>query len=185
MSQLTIDDLASRVERMERLIPVGRRWIAAAFAAIAIVFLLMLQPRLTSERSKNVVASNYLLENSNGDGIALLGVGSDGTPSLALFDAQKKARVLIGLRMNGSPYLSLADPQKVVRITLSLNNQNTPTLTMTDQQRQTRAVLGLTSDGDGVLNLYSGAGGLILSGSNGAVRWNPAAGAAQDMPVPK
>jgi hypothetical protein len=113
------------------------------------------------------------------------GLGNDEMPHVMLSDAQK-VRAQFALQRNGLPGLWLYDPQQGVRASLSLNDDQDPSLTLFGAQASVpRAVFGLDTSRTGVLNLFSSAGGLNLSGSNGTVRWNPVSVTTQDAPTQK
>jgi hypothetical protein len=184
-AELTIDGLASRVERLEAFTG-GLRWLVAALVVaigIALVFFLVAQQSQIS--NKSVRAESFFLRNAAGNNIAVLGSDADGMPSLALLDAQKKVRLLIYLQHDGLPGLSLLDPQSQTRATLSLNNDQDPSLVLFDAQKDLRAIFGLDTNSAAITRLLSSKGSLNLFGSNGSVQWNAAGGAAKDVPVQK
>jgi hypothetical protein len=188
MSEPTIESLTARIARLEQSNNPALRWIVAglAFSVVILIFVALAPQRLSPPpNQKTVAAEGFMLRNAAGDNVALFSAGTDGTPGFALFDAEKKIRLLIGLRPNGSPYLWMVDPQQVARATLALDDQQVPSMILNDAKKLPRAVFGLTADGAGTVQLNSGAGGLNLSGTTGAVRWNPAGAPAQDLPVQK
>jgi hypothetical protein len=174
-SELTIDGLASRLERVERLNN-GLRRVIALLAALVAIFIFISQSNVWPMTSRNVVAESFSVRNSNGNTVALLSVTSDGTGFLSLQDAQRNTRLSIGLDVKGSPYVTLADAQRNPRATLSLNNNQEPTLLLADAQKKVRATFGLDGNNSPVLEFYD---------SNGVRRWVATTGGAKEILVPK
>jgi hypothetical protein len=186
-TELTIDRLAARVERLEGsvnplrlLIPLLLLFILAlgalhtfqswmAFAADTVI-------------TGSVTTGSIALRNATGGIVALLS-SEDGLPQITLFDAQKKVRLTIGLAQNGRPALSLLDPEQGARAVLSLNDQQDPSLTMFNAEKLPRAIIDLDTSGSGYLHLSGGKGGINLSAFAGKMTWNPVGEAAQDIPV--
>jgi hypothetical protein len=128
--QLTIEGLASRLERVERLNS-GLRKIVAGLAAFVAVFIIISQFNVWPMTSRNVVAESFGLRNSEGKIVALFSVAPDGTGSLGLWDTQKTLRLSIGL-LRGSPYVTLTDAQRNVRAIFGLDGKGSPSLEFYD-----------------------------------------------------
>jgi hypothetical protein len=187
-AELTIDHLASRIQRLEDIVSGGaRRWVIAALFAVMIIvsvsLIFLAQTNWTPVKS--VGAETFVLRNSSGDSIAVLGSDPHGMPSLALLDAKKKVRLLIYLQRDGLPGISLLDPQSQTRATISLNDAQAPSLVLFDAEKNLRAFFGLDINSAAVTRLFSSAGGLGLNGADGSVQRNAAGGAGKDVPVQK
>jgi hypothetical protein len=125
--------------------------------------------------SKTVVAENFAVKNAQGDIVAQFGGSKDGSPSIALFDSNKKIRLVASVGASG-PAVSLFDPSEVSRATLSLNDESDPSLTMLNADKLPRSVFAIDSGGSGHVVLYGTAGGLDLAANDGRVRWTPLSG---------
>ena len=174
-SELTIDGLASRLERVERS-NIGLRRIITLLAAVGF-FIVISQFNIWPFTSRNVVAESFSVRNSDGNIVAALSVTSDGgTGFLSLQDAQRRPRLTLGLNVDGSPYVTLTDAQRNPRATLYLNNDQEPTLLLTDAQRKVRATFGLDRNSSPTLEFYD---------SDEVRRWVATTGGAKEVLVPK
>jgi hypothetical protein len=170
-SQL-LDKMAQRLQRAERKLK-NLQWSIVLVAVLACLPLLMRLDKAAVISGKSVIAESVLVQNTNGDIVAQFSAGRDGTPSISLFDANNKIRLLMSVGASG-PSVSLLDPQQVSRATLSLNNKSDPSLSMSNADKLTRSVFSIDSEGSGRLVLYGAAGGLDRAAHDGRVHWTPA-----------
>ena len=183
-TQQAIEQLKSRLERTEGQMK-GLRFTVVGLSVFAIVALFRQWDKPTVISAKSVVAETLSVRNAKGDIVAQIGADSDGTPSIALRDANQKIRLLASVSASG-PSVSLFDPQQVSRAMLSLNENSDPSLTMSNADKLPRSVFAIDKGGSGHLVLYGTAGGLDLAANNGRVRWTPSGGAPVDaLPVTK
>jgi hypothetical protein len=198
----TIDALAARLARMERL---NHRlsWSLAAVAILALLLmpflvLTLLQSKLLRLNVQSVAAESLVVRNSAGERVATLFAGSHGMPSLSMYDAQHMLRLNVTLNASGSPYVGLSDAQAKLRATLGLNNNQEPNLLFVDPQEKVRASIGLRgdlpsvwlADAQGKVRAELGLDSkqepmLKLRGPDGRVQWDTTAGAAKDVPAQK
>jgi hypothetical protein len=198
----TIDALAARLARVERL---NHRlsWSLAAVAILALLLtpflvLTLLQSKLLPLNLQSVAAERFVVRNSAGDRVATLFAGSNGMPSLSMYDAQQKLRINVALNASGAPYVALSDAQANLRATLGFNNNQEPNLLFVDPQAKVRASIGLRgelpsvwlADAQGKLRAQLGIDSrqepiLKLHGPDGRVQWDATAGAAKDVPAQK
>jgi hypothetical protein len=172
--ELTLERLATRLERQEGF-TYGLRWIVPVLL-IAVLLLgaeHVLQPRMAFT-ADSITTGSVAVRNAAGDIVAWVSSSADGTPSIALFDAQNKLRLRIGLRSNGGPSVALIDPDQRSRAVLSLNDQQDPSLALFDTAMAPRGLLALGTGGIGTITLSGPSGGLFLSSTDGRLRWNPA-----------
>jgi hypothetical protein len=127
----------------------------------------------------SITTGSVVVRNAAGEIVALVSAAADGTPSISLFDAQRKVRLSVGLRPNGGPSVALFDPDKRPRAVLSLNDQQDPSVGMFDTANRLRGLLALDTGGSGTIMLSGPIGGLSLSARDGRVLWSPSA-PAQD-----
>ena len=183
-SQQTIEQLKLRLERAEAQLK-AFRFVVPGFAVLALLALFMQWDKPTVITAKSVIAESYTVPNATGDIVAKWSADSDGSPSLAFRDANKKIRLIASVDASG-PSVSLFDPQQVSRAMLSLNDKSDPSLTMSNADKLPRSVFAIDKGGSGHLVLYGTAGGLDLAANDGRVRWNPLSGAPVDaFPVTK
>ncbi len=190
-SQQTIEQLKLRLERAEAQLK-AFRFVVPGFAVLALLALfiqwdkpIMQLDKPTVITAKSVIAESFTVRNAKGDIVAQMSADSDGSPSIAFRDANKKIRLMASVGANG-PSVSLFDPQQVPRAMLSLNDKSDPSLTMSNADKLPRSVFAIDKGGSGQLVLYGTAGGLDLAANDGRVRWNPLSGAPVDaFPVTK
>ena len=77
---------------------------------------------------------------------ALLGVGPDGSPALALNDKEGKLRVGLDVMSDGSAVLGLNDKEGKQRVALVVNADGRPLLGLNDKEGKQRAALSLNPD---------------------------------------
>jgi hypothetical protein len=131
MTDPTLDDLTTRLERLERQ---GRRWKRTAFVVLLGAVALAVMGQAPQHRlPKSLEAEEFVLRDSRGQVRASLGtaqgsnstvlqfhgengkprtritVASDGTSSLEVMDTGDHVRLLLGVRENGVPRIWLGN----------------------------------------------------------------------------
>jgi hypothetical protein len=131
MTDPTLDDLTTRLERLERQ---GRRWKRAAFVVLLGAAAVVVMGQAPPHRlPKSLEAEEFVLRDSRGQVRASLGtaqgsnstvlqfhgengkprtritVASDGTSSLEVMDTGDHVRLLLGVRDNGVPRIWLGN----------------------------------------------------------------------------
>jgi hypothetical protein len=131
MTDPTLDDLTTRLERLERQ---GRRWKRTAFVVLLGAVALAVMGQAPPHRlPKSLEAEEFVLRDSRGQVRASLGtaqgsnstvlqfhgengkprtritVASDGTSSLEVMDTGDHVRLLLGVRENGVPRIWLGN----------------------------------------------------------------------------
>ena len=199
-TQQTIEQLKSRLERAEKQMKALQFSILVPTVLAGVALFMQLQkPTVIRVKSviaeeisvkdvisaKSVFAENFAVRSARGDIVAELSANRDGSPSIALLDANKKIRLMAWVGVSG-PSVSLLDPQEVSRATLSLNDKSDPSLVLYNADKLPRSVFAIDQGGSGHLDLYGTAGGLDLAAHDGRVRWTPSGGAPVDaLPVAK
>jgi hypothetical protein len=192
LTQQNIEQLKSRLERAEGQMK-GLRFTVLGLAVLAVVALFMQldKPFMQLDKptvisAKTVNAESFSVRNTKGDIVAQMGADSDGSPSIAFLDANKKIRLMVSVGASG-PSVSLLDPEQIYRATLSLNEKSDPSLTLSNSDKAPRSVFAIDKGGSGHLVLYGTAGGLDLAANEGRVRWTPSTGGApvDALPVTK
>jgi hypothetical protein len=109
--ELSVETLAARIERAERLNRAFHRAVLIAFAFVigALVF------QHYRQSSRTITAERFAVINAKGDVVALLSAGANGLPSLTLSTGGNNPRALIGLNNIGSVYLALSDADNKLR----------------------------------------------------------------------
>jgi hypothetical protein len=131
MTDPTLDDLTTRLERLERQ---GRRWKRTAFVVLLGAVALAVMGQAPPHRlPKSLEAEEFVLRDSRGQVRASLGtaqgsnstvlqfhgengkprtritVAGDGTSSLEVMDTGDHVRLLLGVRENGVPRIWLGN----------------------------------------------------------------------------
>jgi hypothetical protein len=168
-SEPTIEHLAARLNRMERASNVVALGLVGlvVLAAIAGGMLAYL-----FDQSSNALVQSFALRNAKGDIVARLTVGSDDLPVLLLNDGDKKTRAAvglrsIGLRSNGTPFMSLYDANGKSRwlATVGEGNQG-PRLDLLDVNGKIRWSANVNDVSD-----VARGSDLRLSNADGSVGW--------------
>ena len=140
MHKHELDTLIQRVHRLEHTVLWWRGGTIAALSLIVALLLMGQAPR----SAKSIVAEDFLLRDSSGVIRARLGL-VEGSPSLALLDNTKHARLSLLLDANGSPSLIMADSARNVRMLLSAKS-NGPSLILGDSNNRDRLHLSVFKD---------------------------------------
>ena len=169
-TEMTVEQLTTQLHGMERawrfvgfslvglIVSTG---LAAAVIGYLLDQTLTLRHALLNRFDEASVQA-LTLRNDQGDRAARLHVNAEGSPSVQLYDKQKKIRAAIGMRDNtGNPFFVLEDANGKLRWYAGLVNQG-PLLALSDANDQTRLAAGVNDRGP-----Y-----LTLSDSAGKVRWS-------------
>ncbi len=187
----TVESVSARLNRQTQLIRL--LWFVVAF--LAIFTITWIRPgdivSVKTVSADRIFAGTVAVKNNMDQIVALLSSSSDGSPQISLYDQQQKLRMSIALRANGGPSVGLSDPDRNARAVLSLNDRQEPSLVFfdpnepNDQKGTQRVLLGLDTGGSGLLYLFGRAGALNLATGDGRMKWTPAGGTAEDLPLQK
>jgi len=159
MAEPTMETLARRLDRVERE---NRCLKQAGVVALAVISAVVLMGQATGKVAKVIEAEKFVLRNSAGKVVAMLGVPQRwGYPQMHFYDQEKKVAVLGIVREDGSPGLRLYDGNDKLRASLiseSLSD-GTPILELYDKNEKSRATFTL-------LWPLSDLPALVLSGEN-------------------
>jgi hypothetical protein len=163
-SEPTIEHLAARLNRMERASNV------LALGLVGLVVLAAIAGGMLAylfDQSSNALVQSFALRNAKGDIVARLTVGSDDLPVLLLNDGDKKTLAAVGLRSNSTPFLSLYDADGKSRwlATVGEGNQG-PRLDLLDVNGKIRWSANVNDVSD-----VARGSDLRLSNADGSVGW--------------
>jgi hypothetical protein len=125
------------------------------------------------KHAKVIEAEEFRVVDRNAQVRVLLGVGPDGSATVAFTDKASKASALFGLEANGTPRIALVDKNAQTRASLTLDADGSPELAFRDEHAREQARFGLGTQGGPSLLLMdkSMVGGTALGvGADG----NPA-----------
>jgi hypothetical protein len=156
MSESTID-LARRVERLERA---NRRWRGGAILGLLLLASagLLGQAPVVPGAAKAVDAERFNLRDAAGHLRGSLGVTTDGTTSLVLYNTAGAHQVGLGVLPDGTASIFLGSPAGRTVTELTLYRDGTPSLVMRDRAGKTRMLLGAAADGQPFLYFLDPAG---------------------------
>jgi len=123
MTEPTIGEMTERLRRLERQ---GRAFRLAVVIAILGLIGQTAYDHFRLHDARTIAAENFAVRNARGEVVALLGVGPNGQPSLALSDASGRVRAAINLAPSGTPSIMLADADKTVRAGIALRDDGSP-----------------------------------------------------------
>ncbi len=157
MSEPTIEALARRVDRLERENGRWRRGAALGLLLLASAALLGQAPIVTGA-AKALDAERFNLRDAAGHLRGSLGVTTDGTASLVLYNTAGAHQVGLGVLPDGTASIFLGSPAGRTVTELTLYRDGTPSLVVRDRAGKTRMLLGTASDGQPFLYFLDAAG---------------------------
>ena len=143
MTDLTLESLAQRLERVERQnrrLRVGATAVALMLAVMTVATA-VLCGRLASP-NRTVHARGFVLRDEHGNTRAALFLPDSHAVALALRDVNGRARALLRILGRGRPRLDLLDADGYERATLAADTDGPPSLTLYGPTRQPRLRLG-------------------------------------------
>lgn len=151
------DDLAARVERLERENRRFKRWAAVGVLLLGGAVLL---GQAAPERVHDVVqARDFQLLDAQGRSRGGMSVGSDGSLGLNMFDQAGAHRVVLGLSPSGAPMLVLhASTKEGGGASLALLDDGRAALFLDGRDARGSSLLGCSADGSPYLSLTDRAG---------------------------
>jgi hypothetical protein len=157
MSEPTMEALARRVERLER--DNGRWRRGAALAVLLLVSAGLLgQAPIVTGAAKALDAERFNLRDRAGHLRGSLGVTTDGTASLVLYNTAGAHQAGLGVLPDGTASIFLGSPAGRTVTELTLYRDGTPSLVVRDRAGKTRMLLGTASDGQPFLYFLDAAG---------------------------
>jgi len=180
MNEPTMNNMAQRIDRLERGNRRMKRIGAVVLVGVATVFLMgQAKP---SKVAKVIEAEKFILRDKNGIVRASLTIGENGVTALGFTDEEGKTRIVLGVWL-GKPGLVLQDKQEQKRVELTgpdygiyLFDQNgrnrtvlgmkegtkgSPGLWLNDKDGKNRAALTLKEDGSPTFGLYDKSGAVL------------------------
>jgi hypothetical protein len=145
MSELTMEALARRVERLERETRWWKRVTGLGLALIVAAGLLGQAAPLGLQKA--VDAERFNLRDAAGQLRAVLGSSADGATSLLLYNVAGVHQAGLGVMPDGSASVFLGNPAGRTVTELTLYRDGTPSLVIRDRAGKTRVLLGAASDG--------------------------------------
>jgi hypothetical protein len=134
-----VADLVKRIERLEREAEDLRG---------------ELQRSASDPRARRAVdAEEFVVRDSSGKRRATLGMDSDGSPKLRIFDESEKVRIALSVLFEGSPTILLYDRAIGVRVALCVSADGLPYLRLYDQADRPRAGLDVFPDDSAMLRI--------------------------------
>jgi hypothetical protein len=144
MSELTMEALARRVERLERE---TRWWKRVTGLGLVLVVAAGLLGQAALGLQKAVDAERFNLRDAAGQLRAVLGSSADGATSLLLYNVAGVHQAGLGVMPDGSASVFLGNPAGRTVTELTLYRDGTPSLVIRDRAGKTRVLLGAASDG--------------------------------------
>ena len=127
-----VTELLRRLERLERLVD-GLR--------------VKSQPGTSAPQARRAVdAEEFVVRDWRGKRRAALGMDSDGSPKLRIFDEAEKVRIALSVLFEGSPTIFLYDRAIGVRVALCVSADGLSYLRLYDQADRPRAGLDVFPD---------------------------------------
>lgn len=155
------DGLIARIEALEKsnhsLSRKVRRLRTAGMGVAALMAVLFLTGAVTIPQS--LEAKHFVLRDDSGKMRATLGLRADGTPGLAFYEKDGRARLSLDLGPNG-PAVNLMDGTGKPQAALATRSDGTPGLGFFDHDGQIRVSLDLYNGGLPAMNLFSDDGSL-------------------------
>jgi hypothetical protein len=136
MMESTEEAVQHRLACLERTV---RRWTLVGYSGLAAVGLVILLGATAGKdltTVEEVLARHFILVGRTPTARATLSIGTDGGPSLLLFDAHGKVRAGLTLLDDGRPSLGLRDAQEQSRVIVTLGPDGAPVLRLLDAQGQ-------------------------------------------------
>jgi hypothetical protein len=157
MSESTMEALARRVERLERETGRWRRGAALGLLLLVSGGLLGQAPVVTGA-AKALDAERFNLRDGAGNLRGSLGVTTDGTASLVLYNTAGGRQAGLAVLPDGTASISLGSPAGRTVTELTLYRDGTPSLVVRDRAGKTRVLLGAAADGQPFLYFLDAAG---------------------------
>ncbi len=164
MDDSTLDPLTARLDRLER--ENRRLKLAGAILLLALAAVGAMGQVLPKAVPKVIEAERFVLRDTKGKIVAILGADAPGTPALSLHDQNEKVRAALAIAADGRPFLALLDQNGKQRAALSVGVDGTSALLLSDQNGKLRA--GMTATGTVE---QRPASSLVLFDRDGKVIW--------------
>ncbi|MFQ5532955.1 MAG: hypothetical protein ACE5EP_03785, partial [Candidatus Methylomirabilales bacterium] len=145
MNEPTLKGLARRLDRVERQNQRLMRIGAVALTGIAAMVLMGQATPVVKE----VEAERFVVRDASGNRRGVLGVGSDGVPTLALVGAEAKSQLVLLVGPRGRPALWFHDKTGTRRIVLGTLADGSPRLAFFDNAGKRRIIVDTLADGSG------------------------------------
>jgi hypothetical protein len=157
MSEPTMKALVRRVERLERD---NRRWRRGAVVGLFLLAGagLLGQAPVVPGAAKALDAERFNLRDTAGHLRGSLGVTTDGTASLVLYNTAGAHQIGLGVLPDGTASIFLGSAAGRTVTELTLYRDGTPSLVVRDRAGKTRMLLGAAVDGQPFLYFLDAAG---------------------------
>jgi len=149
MTDPTLYTLTQRLDRLER--ENRRLKVAGAVLVLALVAVGAMGQMIPRAVSKVVEAERFVLRDTTGKGLAILGTDASGILALSLADQTGKIRAGLVVTPDGMPVLSLYDQNGKPRAGLGVLADGTPGLALHDQNGKERLLLNVTTNGPSLI----------------------------------
>ena len=157
MSEPTMEALTRRVEQLERDNRRWRRGVALGLLLLGSAGLLGQAP-IVPGAAKAIDAERFNLRDGAGHLRGSLGVISDGTASLILYNTAGAHQAGLGVLPDGTASIFLGSPAGRTAAELTLYRDGAPSLIVRDRAGKTRILLGAAGDGQPFLYFLDAAG---------------------------
>lgn len=157
MSEPTMEVLARRVARLERD---NCRWRRGATLGLLLLLSagLLGQAPVVPGAAKALDAERFNLRDAAGHLRGSLGVTTDGTASLILYNTAGAHQAGLGVLPDGAASIFLGSPAGRTVTELTLYRDGTPSLVVRDRAGKTRMLLGASADGQPYIYFLDAAG---------------------------
>ena len=160
MIQPSLETLTQRLDRLEQ----EMRWwkLAGAIVLLGASAVVLMGQAMPFPRT--VEARGFAAVDVNGKPRLLMGLGSDGSPTVTLMDRDEKPRVILAVLPDGSPALGFYDQSGKERAALKVlaKHDGAPFLILNDKEGKIRAAVTVNAEG---------SPGLALRNEDGKIIW--------------